>query len=153
MLGDRQSFGANAGERGTNVSKSDEADKTEKTDKDPSKSKDESEVIGDFLQDMLRSLGRGASKARDFIAGLGEKGATALSLHKLETEKRRLLLDLGDLTRRTLAAGDVIDADHQHANDLVKSLARIEEKIEKYKSKEPTSSSDAGAKTESTGDE
>ena len=96
-----------------------------------SKGTDDSEEIGDFLQDMLRSLGRGASKARDFIAGLGEKGAAALSLHKLETERKRLLLDLGDLARRTLSEGESLAPNHQHAGDLMKNLDRIDEKIEK----------------------
>ncbi|MHC4505283.1 MAG: hypothetical protein ACYTFI_18420 [Planctomycetota bacterium] len=104
-------------------------------------------ATGALFHDAARALGRTAGRARGAIERLGERGAVTLAVRKFQREKSERLKELGAVAREALAKPDgELRAGDPRVGELLHSLDRLDEKIERLTDEVETGAEDADEK-------
>ena len=83
-----------------------------------------------LFEDVARAIGRTAGRTKDALARLGQRGALAVAVRRLEHQRSKQLAELGRIARKALAGpDDLLRRDDARVAETLKALDRLDEKI------------------------
>ena len=83
-----------------------------------------------LFDDLTRAIGRTAGRTKSALARLGERGAIAVTVRRLEHQRSGKLRELGQVARDALSAPDgLLRRDDPRVQEIVQALDRLDEKL------------------------
>lgn len=83
-----------------------------------------------LFDDVVHAIGRTAGRTKDALVRLGERGAVALAIRRIERERSGRLEELGALARKALAESEgTLKSQDAGVAEILAALDRLDEKL------------------------